>query len=200
VVQPVGSVRGRRLLVVDRHANVPGAISGMTPGTVTRRGSGHRDGLTRAGPGEQHRHRRRPSNPPTSPSCHVPNKGWSQQSRSAHLPIHLPSPRVATRDQSHWTRFPPALARSSPHPRLLAPRRRRGPQNRHGPPRPHPAHHHPAIPPHPPQHRRHRTHRTCPRTRAVGRRRRDLRRRTTFVRRLPSAEWRRIYSPYAATH
>ncbi len=100
--------------------------------------------------------RHRPRRPDHGSGHRAGSAAVRQPSRTAHLPLHLPRPHLATRRQSHRTRLPPTLARPAPHQCLLAPRRRSRPQNSHGPPRPHPAHHHPAIPPHPAQHRRHR--------------------------------------------
>ena len=73
--------------------------------------------------------------------------------RHPHLPQHLPHPHLATRRHSLRHRLQRPRPRPPPRPRLLAPRRRRRPQVRHGPHGPHPDPNHPEIPPHPPRHR-----------------------------------------------
>ena len=60
------------------------------------------------------------------------------------LPHHLPR-RVWLPALEKPSSTSTCACTTSPHQRLLAPRRRRRPQDRHGPPRPHPAHHHPAY-------------------------------------------------------
>jgi integrase len=108
----------------------------------------------------------RPRGPHHGPGHRPGRAAVRQPGRTAHLAVHLPRPRLATRGQGHRPGLPPTLARPTPHQRLLAAGRRRRPQDCHGPPRPHPAVHHPAVPAYPAQHRRHgpRSTRPHPRT------------------------------------